>query len=67
MAGDPEVDALIQSIYDAAQMDIETNRQVLDNHLTASDRVIANVAALKTITGTPDVAALVEAAAANPT
>lgn len=61
--GDPELDSLLLGIERSAEIDAETNYRVIDNHLRASDRVIANLAALKNLTDNT----LLEAFSSDPT
>lgn len=63
-----DLDKLLESISRSAEADAEGNRRVLDNHLMASDRVIANVAALRAAnTSEAELAGILEAASRNPT
>ncbi len=48
--GDAELDQILSAIERSAEKEIERNATVLDNQLAATDRVIANVAALQSIT-----------------
>lgn len=49
MSDDPEMDALIGHLERLAKVDADNNARIMDNHLMHSDRVIASIAALKTI------------------
>jgi hypothetical protein len=58
-----EVDRLLDQHERAAKIDAENNYRMMDNHLKHSDRVIANVAALKNL-NTDD---LIKSVLENPT
>lgn len=65
MSDDPDdVDKLLDQMEKAAALDAASNYRVMDNHLKHTDRVIANVAALKNIN---DDGSLLKALAENPT
>ena len=64
MSDDPDdVDKLLQKNAKAAELDAEATYRVMDNHLKHSDRVIANVAALKATSSDE----LIKAVLGNPT
>ena len=58
-----EVDRLLDQHERAAEIDAAINYRMMDNHLKHSDRVIANVASLKTL-NTDD---LIRSVLENPT
>lgn len=62
-AGADDIDKLIGQMERVAKLDAEGNYRIMDNHLMHSDRVIANVAALKTINDDD----LIKEALKNPT
>ena len=63
MASDDSVDALLEQIKKAAELELGVTQQAMDNHLLHSDRVIGNLALLKTLEDD----SLLKAALANPT
>lgn len=68
MSDDPngapdDIDTLIGQMERVAKMDADNNYRILDNHLKHSDRVIANVAALRA-SNTDE---LIKSLLANPT
>lgn len=69
MSNDPDFDALLEGIAKAQANDAEANARILDNHLSASSLVIANVAAIQAIQASPEdtLVELVRATSENPT
>jgi hypothetical protein len=65
--GDDEVDQMLAAIERASEQSLDQNARVLDGHLRASDNLIANLAALRTIGGTDTLVAAALEAAKNPT
>lgn len=63
MSDDPEMDALIGQLERLAEVDANNNARIMDNHLMQTDRVIANIAALKTINSNDLIKSVLE----NPT
>jgi hypothetical protein len=65
--GDDELDTLLNAIERASEQSLDNNARMLDGHLKASDRVIANVAALKLVNEGDDLLKAALSAAGNPT
>lgn len=64
---DAELDSMLLAIERVSEQDRAANQQVLDGHLKASDNVIANLAALRSIGSTDTLVAAALEAAENPT
>ena len=65
--GDTNLDSILTAIERTAEGEIERNARVLNNQLLASDSIIANVAALKSINSNEELLKLaLEAANQNP-
>lgn len=67
MSEPDEVDKLLDQIARAAQIDADGNYRIADNYLKHTDRVIANVATLKTVGGEKEVLQLAQSLLADPT
>jgi hypothetical protein len=65
--GDDEVDQILAGIERSSEQSLDQNARVLDGHLKASDNIIANIAALRTICDSGELMKAALGAAENPT
>ena len=63
-----DIQEFLSLVRESSDIDLETNRKMIDNHIVNSQAVIANIAALRQLEGDPLLVALaaLEVAAANP-